>query len=117
MGAVLIQNDHPIEYASKSLTHTQQYYAQIEKEMLAVVFGCIRLHDYIYGVPNITVENDHNPLETILKKLLCQASLRLQRMIMTIQKYSLNLAYRPGKELVLADTLYRAFLHDDDPLE
>ena len=117
MGAVLIQNDHPIEYASKSLTHTQQYYAQIEKEMLAVVFGCTRLHDYIYGVPNITVENDYNPLETILKKLLCQAPLRLQRMIMTIQKYSLNLAYRPGKELVLADTLSRAFLHDDDPLE
>ena len=27
LGAVLIQNDHPIEYASKSLTHTQQYYA------------------------------------------------------------------------------------------
>ena len=113
LDAVLIQNDHPIEYASKSLTHTQQYYAQIEKEMLAVVFGCTRLHDYIYGVPNITVENDHNPLETILKKLLCQAPL----LIMTIQKYSLNLAYRPGKELVLADTLSRAFLHDDDPLE
>ena len=82
--------------------------------MLAVVFGCIRFHDYIYGVPNVTVESDHKPLESILKKPLCQAPLRLQKMIMTVQKYSLNVVYRPGKELVLADTLSRAFLQDDD---
>lgn len=37
MGAVLLQDDHPIAYASKSLTPTQQQYAQIEKEMLAIV--------------------------------------------------------------------------------
>ena len=33
-------------------------------------------------------------------------------------KYSLNLVYHPGKEIVLADMLSRAFLQDDDdPLE
>ena len=42
LGAVLIQDDYPIAYASKSLTNTQPQYAQIEKEMLVVVFGCIR---------------------------------------------------------------------------
>jgi len=37
---------------------------------------------------------------------------------MTIQKYPLNLVYHPGKELILVDTLSRAFLQDDDyPLE
>ena len=82
--------------------------------MLAVVFGCIRFHDYIYGVPNVTLESDHKPLESILKKPLCQAPLRLQKMIMTVQKYSLNVVYHPGKELVLADALSRAFLQDDD---
>ena len=29
---------------------------------------------------------------------------------MTIQKYPINVTYRPGKELVIADTLSRAFL-------
>ena len=116
LGAVILQDDHPIAYASKSLTKTQQQFAQIEKEMLAVVFGCTRFHDYIYGVNNVTVESDHKPLETILKKPSCQAPLRLQKMIMTIQKYSLNVIYRPGKELVLADTLSRALLQDDDDL-
>ena len=114
MGAVLIQDDHPIAYASRSLTSTQHNYAQIEKEMLAVVFGCTKFHNYIYGVPNIIVESDHKPLEVILKKPLCQAPLRLQKMILTTQRYSINIVYRPGKELVLADTLSRAFLQDDD---
>ena len=114
MGAVLIQDDHPIAYASRSLTSTQHNYAQIEKEMLAVVFGCTKFHDYIYGVPNIIVESDHKPLEVILKKPLCQAPLKLQKMILTTQRYLINIVYRPGKELVLADTLSRAFLQDDD---
>jgi len=39
LGAVQIQDVHPIAYISKSLTNTQQNYAQIEKEMQAVVFG------------------------------------------------------------------------------
>ena len=110
MGAVLLQNDHPIAYALRALTNTQQHYAQIEKEMLAVVFGCTKFHDYIYGMPNVEVESDHKPLEAILRKPLHQAPLRLQKMIMTTQKYSLNVTYRPGKQLVLADTLSWAFL-------
>ena len=70
--------------------------------MLAVVFGCTKFHDYIYGMPNVEVESDHKP---ILRKPLHQAPLRLQKMIMTTQKYSFNVTYRPGKQLVLADTL------------
>ena len=49
IGAVLIQDDVPVAYASKSLTPTQERYAPIEQEMLAVVFGCARFHQYIYG--------------------------------------------------------------------
>ena len=41
IGAVLLQDQYPIAYASKSLTTCQQNYAQIEKEMLAIVFGCV----------------------------------------------------------------------------
>ena len=48
VGAVLLQDDKPVAYVSKSLTPTQQRYAVIEQEMLAVVLGCQRFHQYIY---------------------------------------------------------------------
>lgn len=41
-------------------------YAQIEKELLAVVFACFKLYEYIYGKP-VIVETDHLPLVLILK--------------------------------------------------
>ena len=112
LGAVLLQDNHPIAYASKALTPCQQNYAQIEKEMLAIVFGCNKFHDYIYGMPVIEIETDHKPLESILRKPLYQAPSRLQKMIMSIQKYPINLVYRPGKQLVIADTLSRAYTLD-----
>ena len=44
-------------------------YAQIEKELLAIVFALDRFHTYIYG-KRITVETDHKPLISIVKKAL-----------------------------------------------
>ena len=73
------------------------------------MFGCTKFHEYIYGVPNVKVESDHKPLETILKKPLYQAPVRLQKMIMTVQKYSIDVVYHPGKYLVIADTLSEPF--------
>ena len=108
LGAALMQDNLPVAYASRTLNKSEKRYAQIEKEMLAIVFGCTRFHDYIYGMVDVTVETDHKPLESILKKPLYQAPIRLQKMIMTIQRYNIKVRYRPGKELVIADTLSRA---------
>ena len=86
LGAVLLQGEHPIIYMSRALTSTKQNYAQIKKIIMpAVVFGCMKFQDYIYGMPNVEVESDHKPLEVILKKPLYQAPVRPQKMIMTVQ--------------------------------
>lgn len=58
------------------------------------------------------VESDHKPLETILRKPLLTAPARLQRMMMSIQKYPIHVTYKPGKKLMIADTLSRAPLPD-----
>ena len=110
VGAVLLQNDRPVAYASKALTPSQENYAQIENEMLAIVFGCERFHDYLYGQREITFESDHKPLEAILKKPIHQAPLRLQKMILRLKPYPVNAKYVPGSHLVLADTLSRTYL-------
>ena len=111
VGAVLLQNDRPVAYASKALTPSQENYAQIEeKEMLDIVFGCQRFYDYLYGQREIRVESDHKPLEAIPKKPIHQAPLRLQKMILGLKSYAVNVKYIPGSHLVLADTLSRAYL-------
>lgn len=74
-----------------------------------MTFGLERFNQYTYGV-DIVVENDHKPLESILKKPLSQAPPRLQRLLPRLQKYTFNFKYRPGKELVIADTLSPACL-------
>ena len=68
LGAAIIQDGGVVAYASRALTSTEQKYAQIEKEMLAVVFGCTRFHKLLYGKDDVTIESDHQPLESLLKK-------------------------------------------------
>ncbi|XP_018402108.1 PREDICTED: uncharacterized protein K02A2.6-like [Cyphomyrmex costatus] len=115
LGAVLLQNNLPVEYASRSLNDTQQNYAQIEKEALAIAFACKRFHYYIYG-RQVVVESDHKPLEAIFAKPLNKCPARLQRIRLMLQPYDIRVQYKPGKELYLADALSRSYLTDESSL-
>ena len=50
LGAVCLQDESPVAYASRSLSEVETRYAQTEKELLAAVFACRKFHDYIYMV-------------------------------------------------------------------
>ena len=67
----------PSELAGAPLNDTEQRYANIEREMLAYVFGAERFHTYVFGKP-FTIETDHKPLECIINKALTAAPARLQ---------------------------------------
>ena len=110
LGAALLQNGQPVAYASLALTATETHYAQIEKELLAIVFACNHFDPYIYGREGVHVQTDHKPLETIMLKPLNSAPARLQRMLLNLQKYSLDVKYLKGDQMFLADTLSRAYL-------
>ncbi|XP_022816936.1 uncharacterized protein K02A2.6-like [Spodoptera litura] len=112
LGAVLLQNDRPVEFASLTLTDTQTRYAQIEKEMLAIVFGIERFKQYIYGRTDVTVNTDHKPLEALFNKPLVSVPVRLQRMMLRVQGYDFKVVYTPGKNMYIADTLSRAPLKE-----
>ena len=49
----------------------------------------------------------------IVKKSLAEAPPRLQRMLLQLQKYSFDLKFKPGKEMVLANTLSHAHIPKD----
>ena len=104
-----MQNGKPVSYASRSLTNAQKNYAIIEKELLAVLFGCERFHQFVNG-SEVTIISDHKPLESIMKKPLSKAPARLQRMLLRLQRYNINLLYKPGRDMIFADTLSRAHL-------
>lgn len=112
LGAVLLQDGKPLSYASRSLTECEVSYAQIEKELYAVLFGCKRFHQYVYG-REVIVESDHKPLESVMKKPLAAAPPRLQRMILQLQKYDITITHRPGKEIPVADTLSRKSIESE----
>ena len=74
--------------------------------MLAIVHGIQRYHTYLYG-RLFKVITDHEPLVTICAKALHAAPPRLQRMLLKIQGYNFEIEYRPGDQMILADTLSR----------
>jgi hypothetical protein len=106
LGAALMQDGKVVAFASKSLSDTEKRYANIERELLACVFGAERFHNFIYGTPFI-IESDHKPLEMISQKNLTAAPARLQRMLLRLQSYDYSIRYRPGQEMTLADSLSR----------
>ena len=109
LGAVIFQAGRPLEYASCTLSETQQRYAQIEKEMLALQYGMKHFHQYLYGQTFIA-ESDHKPLLGILRRTIAELSPRLQRMRLRTDPYDFQLVYRPGKKMIMADFLSRAQL-------
>ena len=111
LGAALLQNGKPVFFASRALTDTETRYAQIEKELLAIVFSCEKFDHFTFE-RTVHVQSYHKPLESILKKPLYRTPKRLQAMITRLQLYDLIINYVSGKLLYLADTLSRAFSTD-----
>ena len=107
LGAVILQDNKPIAYASRSLTPAQLNYAQIEKELLAIVFGCERFRQFLYG-KEVQAHTDHKPLINVMNKPLLENPRRIQRLLLRLQCYNLKLQYVPGKDLHVPDMLSRA---------
>ena len=113
LGAVLIQKQpegvmKPVAYISRSLTPTEQRYAQIEKEALAFTWACERFADYLVGL-KFSIETDHKPLVPLFStKNLDGLPVRVQRFRMRMMRFQFSIYHVPGKSLIVADMLSRA---------
>ncbi|KAL8616804.1 hypothetical protein ACOMHN_017841 [Nucella lapillus] len=113
LGAVLLQRQdsgqmHPVAYASRSLTNTEQRYAQIEEEALAITWSLEHWADLLIGT-TFRVHTDHKPLVPLFStKLIDELPIRIQRFRMRLMRFCFDIAHIPGKELYTADALSRA---------
>lgn len=65
------------------LTPTQSAYGNIERGMIAIVFGCRRFHQFVYG-RKLIVHSTHRPLAATMNKNRSAASARLQRILLKL---------------------------------
>ena len=120
LGAVLLQTQwcgetRAVAYISREITPTEQRYAQIEKEGIALTWACERFQEYLVGL-RFHVETDHKPLVPLLSnKLLDELPLRIQRLRMRLMRFSFSISHVPGKDLSTADTLSRAPVSNASP--
>ena len=57
----------------------------IEEELLGLVWGYSKFHEYIYGL-DIVLETDHKPIVALSNKSLNDMSPRIQRLMLRLQK-------------------------------
>ncbi|KAK2710384.1 hypothetical protein QYM36_013883, partial [Artemia franciscana] len=113
LGATILQNGKTVSFASRSLNRSEQNYSQIEKELYAILFGCLHYHQYLYGQKFIVL-SDHKPLQVVLNRSILKSSPRLQRMLLKIHPYDFKVIFRPGKEIPVADALSRLYFPEED---
>ena len=83
-------------YGSRALTKSQQNYAQIEKEILAISYGCTTFYQYVFS-RHVTVESYYKPLQAIFSKSLYQTPALLQSSLLTLHGYDLKVTYKSVK--------------------
>ena len=108
LGAALVQEGHIIAFASKSLTETEKRYANIERELLACVFGADRFHTYIYG-KQFKIESDHKPLEMICKLNLTAAQQHVFSVCYYDYSDTTTASYTDQERKWFSPTVYHAY--------
>jgi hypothetical protein len=121
LGAILVQVNpmdeddvRIIAYASRSLSDVERRYSQLEKECLAMVYGCEKFHVYVYG-REFLIDTDAKALAYIFNNPVRKTPVRIERWLLRLMPYNFIIRHRPGIGNP-ADYLSRqpVFQKDDD---
>ena len=100
----------PIKFVSKSLTGAEQRYSNIECEVLGILHGLEKFHHYCFG-REVLVITDHKPLVSIFKKDVAMLSQQIQYILLKIHQYRVQIIYKPGPDISIADWLSKKQPH------
>ncbi|GJY57838.1 putative reverse transcriptase domain-containing protein [Tanacetum coccineum] len=104
LGAVLMQREKVIAYASQQLKPNEENYTTHDLKLGAVVFALKIWRHYLYGT-KCTVFTDHKSLQHILHQK--ELNMRQRRWLELIADYDCEIRYHPRKANVIADALSR----------
>ena len=105
MGAILMQEGHPVAYLSKKLSPAEVNYTTTDQELLAVITAIREWHPYLEGAAHdFTIVSDHHPLTHLQTQP--NLSRRQYRWVEELQAFRWNWEYRPGR-INVADPLSR----------
>nr|GFA97508.1 putative reverse transcriptase domain-containing protein [Tanacetum cinerariifolium] len=104
LGAVLMQREKVISYASRQLKIHEKNYKTNDLELGAVVFALKIWRHNLYGT-KCTVFTDHMSLQHILDQK--ELNMRQRRWLELLSDYDCYIRYHPGKANVVVDALSR----------
>ncbi|GJW14074.1 putative reverse transcriptase domain-containing protein [Tanacetum coccineum] len=110
-GAMMMQREKVIAYASRQLRKNEENYTTHDLELGAVVFALRLWRHYLYGT-KCTVYTDHKSLQYILDQK--ELNMRQRRWIELLSDYDCVIRYHPGKVNVVANALIRK---DKEPIQ
>ena len=110
--------EHPVAFASRTLTSPERNYAQIEREALAIIFGVTKFNQYLWG-RKFELVTDNQALITIFgpkKGVPSLAAARLQRWAVILMAHQYDIRFRKSDEHANADMLSRLPTEDSENL-
>ena len=84
----------------------KQRYSNIEHEVLGILHGLERFHHYCFGREVLAI-TDHKPLVFMTKIDVATLSQHMQCILLKIHQYRVQITYKPGPEIFIADWLSR----------
>jgi len=104
IGAVLMQEGHPIAFISKALGPRQQSLSTYEREMLAIIMAVHKWKQYLWG-RSFKIRTDHVSLKYLLNQKLSFPSQHLW--LTKLLGFDYEIEFRSGRENIAADALSR----------
>ena len=113
VGAVLMQNGHPVAYESRKFSSAERNYHTTDRELLAIVHALRVWRCYLEGA-DFRIKCDHKALSFFQNKH--DFSPRQARWLEFLERFDLKIDHVPGKLNAVADALSRASHGTDGPV-